>query len=344
MAAKKKAAAKPKKQAAKKKPVKKGAAKPVEITRASIGMLAYMPVGAALLIAAIPLLLPLVGVSWKGCSSSAMWFAMLSGVATGISGNPLMVDVLPGILGLFSSLQDTAAIFPAQLLAEKLPGGLHLVIVSLVLGGAALIPAAKGKMMKYEPVLLIPSLGLLGMVFAFRARSMAPMFNDLFTGILDSMYFTGMIVLLLLVLVMMRWIYGSRSRFAHWGWSVAAGPLAGFWVGYIGPWWPFVLAAILLFIYCFIIDEDPVGIACGLPLMYAPLAGAKILMSNFEGWENIVTSSELWSPPVIVALLSMAAAHLCAIYILRMMPEKTARGVFSATTVLFLLFSIYRLF
>lgn len=344
MAAKKKAAAKPKKQAAKKKPVKKAAGKPVEITRASTSVLAYMPVAAALLIAAIPALLPLAGVTWKDCSPSAMWLAMLSGVATGVSGNPLMADVLPGILGLFSSLHETAAAFPAQLLAEKLPGGLHIVIVSLVLGGATLIPAAKWKMMKYEPVLLIPSLGLLGMVFAFRARGMAPMFNDIFTGILDSMYFTGMIVLMLLVLIMLRWIYGSSSRFAHWGWCVAAGPVAGFWVGYIGPWWPFFLIAILLFIYCFIVDETTVGIACGLPLMFAPLAGAKILMSNFEGWENIVTSSELWSAPVVVALISMAAAHLCAIFILKMLPEKTARAIFSATTVLFLMFSIYRLF
>lgn len=339
MAAKKKATKKSAKPAG-----KKAAAKKAPDIKPSIGGLSLLPVGLAVIIIALPGIFSATGVSWDGFSAPVLWMSMISGAITGVTGNPLMVDVIPGVMSAFPALKNVAEIFPAQMLSQKLPGGLHIVMISLFLGGSTLIPAAKRKMMKYEPVLLVPSLGLLGMVFAFRARSMAPMFNDLFSGILDSLYFTGMIVLLLLILVMMRWINGTRPRFAHWGWCVAAGPITGFWVGYVGDWWPYFLIVLLLFIYCFMIDEDLTGIACGLPLMYAPLAGAKMLMSNYNGWENIVTSSELWSGPVASALAAMTAMHICVIFIMKLVPPKISNGIFSALTVIFILFSMYRLF
>lgn len=342
--AKKKAAKKSAKPAGKKAAAKKAPEKKGPDLKAPVAILSLLPVAFIALITAIPAILPAAGYAWDGFSAPSLWMSMITGAITGATGNPLMVDVIPGVLSMFPSLKETAALFPAEVLSEKLPGGLHIVMVSLFLGGSTLIPAAKKNMMKYEPVLLVPSLGLLGMVFAFRARSMAPMFNDLFSGIMDSMYFTGLIALLLLILVMMRWINGTRPRFAHWGWCVAAAPIVGFWVGYVGEWWPYFLIVLLLFIYCFMIDESLIGIACGLPLMYAPLAGAKLLMSNYEGWENIVTSSELWSGPAITTLAFMTAAHVCVIFIMKLLPAKISTGIFSALTVLFLLFAMYRLF
>lgn len=306
------------------------------------GAVHFAPLIALAALLAAPAALPLAGLAWNGFDRGKLWGGMISGIATGITGNPLAVDALPYIAAWFPSLKNSAGEFPAALIAREFPDGAHLVLIALLTGGLSLIPAIKGRLMKYEPPLLMTSLGIMGMALAFRVRIMAPMFNDMFTGILDSVYFYGFFVFALFVIVMAQWISGGETekQYAHWGWSAAIGPIAGFWAGYTSDNWPCFLIAVILFMYCFTTNEGIPGIACGTPLIFAPLAAAKILMNGGDTPQFAQMIASLGKMEVATGLVCVAFAHMFATFSISLLPEKISRSAFYSLTALFLIYSL----
>ncbi len=264
--------------------------------------------------------------------------ALVSGLLTGVSGNPLWLELIAKFAKLFG-IESIAALFPQNQLAGCLPREMIFLSAACVMGLVALLDGLRKGRMRYEPAIIIPSLGFPAMLLAIRERATAQSFYSLFSDFFKGPYPIGFIALCTLLPCIVRLASRSDPRKGrHWLLSFAAGPFIGFWIGYLETSWVQSLFVLLFFFYVFILNEDVMGIIYGVPVAAAPLLGAKIF---YLGAETAKTPAAAgggipWAA-LIVSAVGFAAAHLFSTRLAAALPSAPRRAIFFATTIVFLI-------
>jgi len=263
--------------------------------------------------------------------------ALVSGLLTGVSGNPLWLELISKVAELFGA-DSIASLLPQNYLGDCFSREMIFLAAVCAMALVSLLDGLRKGRMRYEPALIIPSLGFPAMLLAIRERTNAQSFYNLFSDFFKGPYPIGFVALCTLLLCIVR--LASRAepqKCRHWLFSFAAGPFIGFWIGYLETSWVQSLFTLLLFSYIFILNEDVVGIIYSIPVAAAPLLGAKIF---FLGAEMAKTPDAAscgipWAA-IAVSAAGFAAAHLFTTRLAAAIPSGPRRTLFFSTTLVFL--------
>lgn len=279
---------------------------------------------------------------WRWISPQLVAACFVVGIFTGLTGNALVIFALTPAAGLLAGLPGLKLDLPPFLSYEavSLPG--YVAILSLAAGIVTLWEAQKKGVLRYEPVLVAPCLGLTGLAAAFWARRTAPLFNDLITAVFDNGTFLGLVLAGVLLLALYEWRNGAGAKTRNWIFAAAAGPIIGFWAGYADTNWPFLLVAMIIFLETSVLRERPAAIVAGMPLMAAPFWAARMFYpgagSALDTARGLIEKSG--GPQLAVSLLCFAAAHLLAFRLLRAVRPEVERAIFYSMTSIFIVYLI----
>ncbi len=255
--------------------------------------------------------------------------ALVSGLATGISGNPLILRLVERIVIAVPQLKQFAPDLPTQFLASRFPADMVILAAAGVAGMATLRDGIKTGALRYEPMLLIPATAVPGMLPAVWARSASALFRDLFAGAINSPYVVGFVVIVTLGLGVARWAMRWSSPPRHWLWSIIIGPMIGFWIGYLDSFWSQALIALMYFGWMIVLNEEVTGVIAGLPLALLPIWAVKTLY--LQPAARAAEGAPMAAPEIaaIVAVAAgFAAAHLFAFRIMSSMKPCGKRALF----------------
>ncbi len=256
--------------------------------------------------------------------------SLASGVLSGLSGNPVCIGLPQMALNVAG--MEPPAWLATGMLSNLFAPQLIYVAAALMTALASLRFGLKTGALRYETAVLLPATALPGMVLAWWARNAGALFYENTESFFNSPYLTGALIVAMLMLSIARAGFGWRPPVRHWAFSIAAGPFAGFWIGYIGGEWIFALAVFIFFIYLFVLNETELGTITGAPIAMFPIGVAKLFAENSGGWDALIHISETGAPWAAVATCAagITAAHLFAVMLMAALPLNARRIVFNA--------------
>lgn len=270
--------------------------------------------------------------------------AVGTGFVTGMSGNPAALLMPGGLLEMLGAGRSIKEFFPTTALAAVFPLSSMVFIVSAACGFAGTRDGIKRGWLRYEPALVMAALALAGMAAAWWAKSVSPLFNDLMSSVANSPYFLGAVFFIILFLGAAKLLSGGAATNRHWLLSVAAGPVTGFWVGYLGEHWFWFLAALLLFVYVIVLNERIMGILVSIPLVMSPICAAKIFYDAGGASPAVLLNRDAADWPAVAAIgFSFVIGHIFMLRVMEALPAGVRRGVFFTSYIVFMIFFIIRL-
>ncbi len=271
--------------------------------------------------------------------------AVATGFLTGVSGNPVFFLIPGGVAEMFGVHPDIISVFPYSMVSPVIPASTSILFVSVLCGITGLRDGLKRGRLRYEPAMILPVLSLTGMAAAWWAKSVSPLFNDLMSSVANSPYFLGAVFFMILFLGAAKLLAGNKSTNRHWLLSIAAGPVIGFWIGYLGGAWMWFLAAILLFVYVIVLNESIMGIIVSLPLVAAPVCAAKIFYNSGGSFHSLFRGelSAIEWPALVSIAVFFCLGHLFMIKVMGALPSGVRRGVFFSSYIIFMVYFIITL-
>ncbi|MFA6447903.1 MAG: hypothetical protein WCX65_00405 [bacterium] len=274
-----------------------------------------------------------------GAGSTLRYAASLaSGMLAGFSGNPLWYSLPARIAAYYGAPPSVVACFPSGLLHRYFTPELSILFFTFVMAAVAAYDGIKKQRIRYEPAVLIPATALPVMYLSMQMRETSASFYELFRGVFAGPYPTGFIAAATIILGISKWAMrsdGSGGR--HWAWSLAAGPVIGFWFGYLEFSWTVSLVALLYFSYLFFMNEDITGIIHGLPFAAMPLIVGKIVFSKSgAGAAFSVAAGPVPWLPIVMVTAGFAGAHLFSTRLMAALPAGARRAAFFISLFVFL--------
>jgi hypothetical protein len=263
--------------------------------------------------------------------------AIVSGLVAGLSGNPVFAGTIQGVAARFDLSGLPTEYFPTVYLREYFSTELIYVIFAALMVAVTIRDSFKGGRLRYESALLVPVTALPGMALALWAKGSAALFRDLTAGLFESPWLVGGIAALALLLGIVRWAARGEQAPRHWALSIAVGPFAGFWVGYLDRYWIPALIVILYFTYLFVLNESESATISSLPIAFLPVACAKIFFMQASGAGALLpvgVAGISW-PIVGAALAGFAASSLFAARLMHALSAPARRAIFFCAYIVF---------
>lgn len=255
--------------------------------------------------------------------------ALACGLLTGLSGNPLIID-LPALIALKLGAPAPALTnLPSVFLGGWFSPALCYGVFAALMAAAPIRDGLKKGWLRYKPALLIPATALPGMALAWWANHSAKLFVEISAGFFDSPYLVGFVAAAVLALGIVKWAARSEPAPRHWAWSIVVGPAIGFWIGWLDHFWMPALVVLLFFTFLFVMNESVMGTIAALPVALTPIWFAKIfyLRVTAAGLMPAGTAGVPWAL-VAITFAGFAAAHLFAVRLAAAMPAGARRAVF----------------
>jgi hypothetical protein len=269
--------------------------------------------------------------------------ALVSGVLSGLSGNPLWYSLPAAILIKFGNPGGIAALFPAELINKYLKPEASLLFIAIIMAVVSFYDVVKKRRVKYESAFLLPATALPVMCLAIQMRESAAPFYDLFKGVFAGPLPIGFIAAATLLLGIAKWAARTDPGSGrHWSWNIAAGLIIGFWFGYLEYSWAVSLIALLYFSYLFILNEDGTGIIYCLPLAAIPLITGKIVLSKTAVSAFQASAGPIPWALVIITVAGFSAACLFGTRLMSALPAGLRRALFFVTLFVFLFSILFR--
>ncbi len=261
---------------------------------------------AAAIFASICFVYSLEGLIGKG-SLIKYASAVATGLLTGFSGNPSWVILLPETASKISP--DT---FKSLLLLNNGNTIMAMSAAASIMFLFGLYNGIKHKSFRYQPAVIIPTLGIPAMIVATGYRTASESSLMILSDFFNDRYLAIFLHLMILILLSIKWIlskHGYSSR--HWLFSIIAGPLAGFIIGYMNALWILSLFAVMYFFIVMLLNEDISGALLLTPVASFPLIATKLIYQQHPH----ISLNCAYGKPEIMFILLLFAGFISAYYL-----------------------------